>query len=433
MRRFDPLHFLKKHMNQLQPKLSQIQGLFHKYQELWSIDVTMYEIGSSRLILPLPPIELLVDLCRGVKDLFCQEPVVLRINENCIILGDLHGHILDLFRVLKKFGVPPAIHYIFLGDLVDRGEFSVETITLVFVLKALFPKHIHIVRGNHEFLAMFQYDGFANQVEDTYHNSTVTFSFANAFAYMPLAAVVFNKVLCVHGGIGAGFTSISQLEGVGRPLINYDFDPVISAVWSDPKEDVEDGFVPSTRGVGYFFGKKALNEFLQTQGLDYLVRGHEPCEGGIKKMLDGKSITVFGASNYCNYGNNKSGVLHVTNNGNTLTPISFSPIKYIFRQNAIFASTENPHMILTNSRSLMSAGNTLCRPNRTPDRSERSELPKVNRRSCEIRSQPSLPMFERSLSTSGSMVLGRRNSALDYGGVVAARAAAKKRRLSLPH
>lgn len=423
-------------MNFPQPKMQQIQQLLHKYQDLWAIDVTMYEIGSSRLVLPQPPIEFLIDLCRGVKELFEQEPVVLRINENCVILGDLHGHILDLFRVLRKFGLPPTIHYIFLGDLVDRGEFSIETITLVFVLKAMYPKHVHIVRGNHEFLAMFQYDGFANQVEETYHNSTVTFSFANAFAYMPLAAVVFNKILCVHGGIGAGFTSISQLENVGRPLINYDFDPVISAVWSDPKEDVDDGFIPSTRGVGYFFGKKALVQFLTSQNLEKLVRGHEPCEGGIKKMLDGNSITVFGASNYCNYGNNKSGVLHVTNNGSVLTPHVFPPIKYIFRQTAIFVSTTDSHVIMANSKSLLSAGSSICaRPIRTPDR-EKTELPRMSKRVSGITSQPSLPIYsDKSFASTASLVLSRTHCrANEYSGAMLPRAASgKKRRLSLPH
>ena len=318
--------------------IPEINKIYKAYEKLWKVDVAMYEIHDARLIFPVLKESLLTDLCRGVKEIFQNEPSLLKINENCLIMGDLHGHILDLFRVLKKFGPPPKTNYVILGDLVDRGEFSLETVTLVFVLKALYPKNVYIVRGNHEFPAMFQYHGFSSQIEDMYGNHMVTYAFANAFSFLPFGALVCGKILCVHGGIGKGFTCITQLDEVTRPVVNYDFDPVISCVWSDPKVDVGEGFIESTRGIAYFFGKQALLNFLNTQGLTLLVRGHEPCDNGIKEMFDGKLITVFGASNYCNYANNKSGVLMVTKNGTVTTPTVFSPIKYIYRNSAVFSS-----------------------------------------------------------------------------------------------
>ena len=326
--------------------IPELHKIYKAYEKLWKVDVTMYEIQDARLIFPVLKESLLTDLCRGIKEIFQNEPSLLKINENCLIMGDLHGHILDLFRVLRKFGPPPKTNYVILGDLVDRGEFSLETVTLVFVLKALYPKNVYIVRGNHEFPAMFQYHGFSAQVEDMYGNHMVTYAFANAFSFLPFGALVFGKILCVHGGIGKGFTCITQLDDVTRPVVNYDYDPVISCVWSDPKNDVGEGFIESTRGIAYFFGKQALNNFLNTQGLTLLVRGHEPCENGIKEMFDGKLITVFGASNYCNYSNNKSGVLMVTKNGTLTTPTVFSPIKYVYRNSAVFSSLETgtqPH------------------------------------------------------------------------------------------
>ena len=321
-----------------QELIPEITKVYKTYEALWKVDVTMYEIGNSRLVFPVLKENFLNDLCRGVKEILEKEPSLLKLNDDCVILGDLHGHILDLFRVLKKFGPPSRTNYVILGDLVDRGEFSLETATLVFVLKALFPNKMHIVRGNHEFPAMFQYNGFSEQIEGVYGSHIVTYAFANAFAYLPFAALVSGKVLCVHGGIGPGFTSILQIEAVRRPMVNYDDDPVISCVWSDPKEDVEEGFQESTRGIGYFFGKKALDNFLSTQGLTMLVRGHEPCENGVKKMFDGKLITVFGASNYCNYSKNKSGVLYVSKNGNIAKPTIFNPITYVRRASAAFTS-----------------------------------------------------------------------------------------------
>ena len=116
--------------------LQDITKLYKTYESLWQVDVTMYEVGSSRLVFPVIKETLLNDLCRGVKEILQSEPPMLKLNDKCVIMGDLHGHILDLFRVLKKFGPPPKTNYVILGDLVDRGEFGLETVTLVFILNA---------------------------------------------------------------------------------------------------------------------------------------------------------------------------------------------------------------------------------------------------------------------------------------------------------
>lgn len=320
--------------------IPQIQKLYSVYENLWNIDTTNYELGQNRLILPIVPEQLLNDICRGVNTIVLSEPVVLRLNEKCIVIGDLHGHILDLFRVLKKFGPPPKTTYIVLGDIVDRGDFSLETVTVLFVLKALYPQNIYIIRGNHEFAAMFQYNGFSKQLDEMYGNHLVTYAFANAFACLPMAILLFDKIFCVHGGIGEGFTSISQLENIQRPVVNYINDPVISAVWSDPSLTLEEGFAPSSRGIGFFFSEKEFNKFMDSQNLNLFVRGHEPCETGVQFIFGGRFVTVFGASNYCNAMNNKSGVLHIQD-GDKWSTTLFGPLKYINRSNAIFSECDN--------------------------------------------------------------------------------------------
>lgn len=332
-----------------------IQKLYNVYENLWNVDVTNYELGQNHLILPIVPEQLLNDICRGVNQILLQEPIVLKLYEKCIIIGDLHGHILDLFRVLKKFGPPPKTTYIILGDMVDRGDFSLETATLIFVLKALFPKNIYIIRGNHEFAAMFQYNGFSKQLEDIYGNHLVTYAFANAFSCLPFGIVLFDKIFCVHGGIGEGFTSISQLETIQRPVINYTSDPIISAVWSDPSPGVQEGFTPSSRGIGFFFGESEFNKFMESQNLKLLVRGHEPCDCGVQFIFGGRLATVFGASNYCNAMNNKSGVLHILDGGDKWTSTLFPPIKYISRNNAIFSESDgdNNYTISLSSKGIM--------------------------------------------------------------------------------
>ena len=321
--------------------IQSLKKLYLLYEKLWKVDVSKYELGSTRLILPIARESLLTDLCKVITDMFTREPIVLNIDSNCIVMGDIHGHILDLFRVLNKFGTPEKNTYLFLGDLVDRGEFSIETVTLIFILKALYPKNVFIIRGNHEFPAMFQFNGFSKQVEETYGNHTVTYAFSQAFTVMPLAAKVFNKIFCVHGGIGEGFTTTDDLYRLQRPILSYERDPVMSAVWSDPNSTIfENNFLISPRGLGYHFSKEALEEFLHKENLKLLVRGHEPCDEGFHFTFDDKLVTVFSASNYCGYGNNKAAVMIITQHGEKYTFETFAPLKYLSRNQAAFSAPD---------------------------------------------------------------------------------------------
>ena len=254
--------------------LPSIRKIYTMYEKLWNVDVSKYEIGSSRLILPVAQESLLSDLCRGVADMFSKEPIVLDIDSDCLILGDLHGHILDLFRVLKKFGTPEDKTYLVLGDLVDRGEFSLETVTLVFILKALFPKNVYVIRGNHEFPAMFQYNGFAKQIEETYGNHTVTYAFSQAFSVMPLAAKICNKIFCVHGGISPLLQDLTQLTKIERPILDYsgsdERDQIIAdLVWSDPSTTQRE-FTVNPRGIGKEYGYHSIAKFLMNNKLRHL-------------------------------------------------------------------------------------------------------------------------------------------------------------------
>lgn len=107
-----------------------------------SQDVEEYESERSKLVFPILPIALLSELCDFASKIFAEEPMVVNLEGDFIIVGDLHGHILDLFRILRRFGHPPKQSYIFLGDLVDRGEFSTETVVLIYLMKCLYPENI---------------------------------------------------------------------------------------------------------------------------------------------------------------------------------------------------------------------------------------------------------------------------------------------------
>jgi protein phosphatase len=265
--------------------------------------------------------------------------MLLHLTEPVVVVGDLHGHLLDLLRTLRVLGPPPARTYLFLGDLVDRGEFSTETVILIFVLKALFPTNIYCIRGNHEFAQMIEHGGFSEELLSIYHSADPESWILDAFAWIPIAALLGEAVLCVHGGIGPEVASLDQLAALPRPLCDYNSDLVQSLLWSDPSSFV-DTFQYNSRGVGYLYGIASLSSFLASQGLRYMIRGHECVDGGVEMQFERKLFTVFGASRYCGQSTNKSGVMIVRPDGAKET-VLFQPIPYMVRAAASFVASES--------------------------------------------------------------------------------------------
>ena len=272
-------------------------------------DVTAFASRKKQLILPTIPINFVVNLTEEVTNIIKNESSLLDIKSPVTVAGDLHGHLLDLFRILKTFGSPEARQYLFLGDIVDRGEFSVETIILIYIMKVVWPKKVYIIRGNHEFGYLCSQCGFFSQVSECYGDIRVFRSFLKSFGYLPLGALIDGKTLCVHGGLSPSLYSITQIRNIQRPFDNFGEDDVIDGIlWSDPKTEVRN-FEDSPRGTGYFFGKEAVDEFMNANKLKYIVRGHECVTEGTS-IAFGCVITVFSASHYCGIVHNDAAVLN---------------------------------------------------------------------------------------------------------------------------
>ena len=308
------------------------------YQKLLLNDITEYEKCIVPLILPTFPIKTLTNMLRNIRIIFQSEPSLLKINSKVVIIGDLHGHILDLFRILKKFGFPPSINYLFLGDIVDRGDFSTETVVLVFILKILYPNNVFIIRGNHEFSDMCKSNGFSNELLTLYEDKIVENEFYDTFSYIPFGALINNNILCVHGGIGPTLTNIEQILLIKRPLISFSDETVLSLTWSDPSDYIHT-YQISPRGLGYFFGNDSLLEFLNNNNLNLLIRGHECVHNGTEYQLNKKMITVFSASNYCGISDNNAGTLTIYPDGHKEFSF-FPPLKYLNRSQVSFYSPE---------------------------------------------------------------------------------------------
>ena len=281
----------------------------------FSTQVSSKKIATNYL---KPSADDVFSIISGIRDIFENEPTLLKLQGKFNVVGDLHGHFEDICHIISKFGFPPDARYIFLGDLVDRGINSMSIVLSLYAMKVQFPNDIFIIRGNHESEKLSKTQGFFSELMMAYKDEAMYNAFLEVFNYTPLAALVNNNVLCVHGGFNGSIKSLSQIERIQRPITKVDGDFIASLLWSDPTEKIDD-FQPSPRGLGVLYGQKAFQNFLKNTGVRYVVRGHECVKEGVKPMFDGKLITVFSASEYCGFIDNKAGVLTVDDFSNFQT------------------------------------------------------------------------------------------------------------------
>jgi protein phosphatase len=254
------------------------------------------EIGRT---IPIPTFEsdVLSQLCEGAMSIFDHADIVLHLHPPLYIVGDIHGNIFDLIRVFIHAGPPPRSHFLFLGDYVDRGEYSIEVLALLFALLISYPEHIFLLRGNHEFESMNSVYGFSFEVTSLYQSSGLFEEFNAVFQWMPLVAILDDQIFCVHGGVAPHAKTIAQLKKIKRPLPSYDVDLVTDLVWSDPCADCRT-FDESARGLGVQFGVKTLHDFLTTLNMRMMIRGHQCVQSGIGKFGGDLLYTVFSCSEY---------------------------------------------------------------------------------------------------------------------------------------
>ena len=322
---------LKKKMEVHEP--TDVKKIMLTLTRLITSDVTSLSQTNESLTLPLIKAREISDVLMKVEAIFKSEPVMLEIASPITVVGDLHGHFLDLIRIFKEYGMPPSRNYLFLGDYVDRGEFSTETVTLLFCLKILYPNNVYLIRGNHEFDALCKNGGFYEELSDIYGNTDLYPKFLEAFSYMPISAIIDKNILCIHGGLGPSLYSTYQLKELKRPINEFEEDSILGSIlWSDPK-DTCDNYQDSVRGSGYFFGESAFKEFADSQKITTIIRAHECVLSGFQTHFNGRLMTVFSASNYCGLVGNLSAVLMI--NDGDITPKALMPLGYPTRSKGL--------------------------------------------------------------------------------------------------
>ncbi|GMH35961.1 hypothetical protein BSKO_03829 [Bryopsis sp. KO-2023] len=220
------------------------------------------------------------------------------------VCGDIHGQYYDLLNIFELNGLPSEDNpYLFNGDFVDRGSFSVEVILTLLAFKVLYPGHLHLTRGNHESRGMNKIYGFEGEVKHKY-NETLAEVFRETFCWMPLAFTLNSKVLVLHGGLfSKDGVKLEDIKAIDRNREPPDEGLMCEILWSDPFPT--DGRRPSQRGVGVAFGPDITKAFLEDNGLELVVRSHEVKDEGYELTHDGRLITVFSAPNYCDSMGNK--------------------------------------------------------------------------------------------------------------------------------
>jgi len=288
----------------------------------------------------------LITLCGDVERVLKAEPKHGVMTSPCYVFGDLHGNFEDLFYFLDNLISFQDLRYtphkfLFLGDYVDRGEFSVEVVAYLFSMKVLAPDKVLLLRGNHEdTLVSGDVGGYGstsfrsqcNSIFGPAMGSEVWSRISQTFAYLPLSASIDGVIFCTHGGIprysGGPDQRMKDLTSDRFPPMTSFFEVPdretteharlrqvgMDTCWADPAEDEdmldEYGFGDNPRGKGVIlFGSKAVDTFLDHFGFQYIFRAHQEKADGLKLSKNARVFTIFSTSSYVGHRNGAGVVL----------------------------------------------------------------------------------------------------------------------------
>ncbi|PFH34183.1 serine/threonine protein phosphatase [Besnoitia besnoiti] len=260
---------------------------------------------------------IVLDVISMLSKLQSLERITIPEDERITVCGDIHGQYYDLCNIFDINGMPSKDNpYLFNGDFVDRGSFSVECILLLYAAKLAYPQHFHLTRGNHETFEMNRLYGFRGEVIAKYDERLYNL-FCESFRLLPLAFVLNDAVFVVHGGLlSSDNITLDDIQKIDRDREPPDGGLMTDLLWSDPSP--VPGRSPSKRGVACQFGPDVTAAFLKQNNLKLVIRSHEMKDEGYEVCHGGQLVTVFSAPNYCDQMKNKGAFIKL--DGKTLTP-----------------------------------------------------------------------------------------------------------------
>ena len=325
---------------------------------------------------PIPSFDenLLIDLCSEAQEIFETEENILKINDDLVVVGDIHGSFHDLLRILK-FIVQTESKVLFLGDYVDRGNFSLECITLLFALKVMYPDMVYLLRGNHEFDQICSQYGFKNEIlsynspnrfnEKFYEKCTsdsqcdncyqytesLYNAFIRAFSYLPIGAIVNETTFCIHGGLSPKLNLIDDINiQIKRPIDTFEENSLLSdLVWSDPSNHLKCQFERNPRGYGYIFNREATYNFINDNSIKRVIRAHQCVLNGVVQHFDERCITVFSVSSYAESFGNNSAVIQLLKD-DSFKVTTFESLYHLSKSDAYFYKVQPLNQLESKNR-----------------------------------------------------------------------------------
>ena len=262
------------------------------------------------------------NLTEKAKEVLMEESNVQPVRCPVTVCGDIHGQLYDLLELFRIGGQAPDTNYLFMGDYVDRGYYSVETVSLLVCLKVRHPERVYILRGNHESRQITQVYGFYDECVRKYGNGNVWKMFTDLFDYLPLTALIDDQIFCLHGGLSPSIDTLDHIRQLDRVQEVPHEGPMCDLLWSDP--DDRRGWGISPRGAGYTFGSDISEMYNHKNGLALVSRAHQLIMEGYNLSHDMNVVTIFSAPNYCYRCGNQAAIMEVDEQLNQ-TFLQFDP------------------------------------------------------------------------------------------------------------
>ena len=277
------------------------------------VDSVLKRLLEAREFLPGVKIQLteaeIRGLCLKSREIFLSQPILLELEAPLKICGDIHGQYYDLLRLFEYQGFPPDANYLFLGNYVDFGKQSLETICLLLVYKIKYPENFFLLRGNHECASINRIHGFYDECMRRY-NIRLWKTFTDCFNCLPVVAIIDEKIFCCHGGLSPDLWSMDQICGIMRPTDVPDQGLLCDLLWADPDKEIND-WGENDRGKSFTFGPEIVTKFLAKHDMDLVVRGHQMVEDGYEFFAKRQLVTLFSVSNFRGEFDNAGAIMSV--------------------------------------------------------------------------------------------------------------------------